>query len=59
MVMRSRTSRSVRAKANTALVGEQFTHGANATGTEVIDVIHHTFAALQPDQIFGGSNDIT
>ena len=46
------------AEADAALIGEQLADGADATGTQVIDVIDDAHAALQANEIFRRGDDV-
>ena len=48
----------MRAEADAALVGEQLADGADAAGTEVIDVVDDAVALLQADEILRGGDDV-
>ena len=45
-------------EAHAALVGQQFTHGTDAAGAEVIDIVDDALALLEADEVFGGGSDI-
>ena len=45
-------------EAHTALVGEEFAHGADAAGTEVVDVVDDAVALAELDEILGGLDDV-
>ena len=47
------------AEADAALVGEKLANGADATGTEVIDVVDYADATFQTNEIFRRSDNIT
>jgi len=41
-----------------ALVGEKLADGADAAGTEVVDIVDDALAALEADEILGGLDDV-
>src|SRR5476649_1065298 len=45
-------------EAHAALVGEQLADGADAAGTEVIDVIDYALALAETHEILGGRDDV-
>ena len=57
-VMRSLTRRSVRARADAALVGEQFADGTDAAAAEMIDIVQGAFAAAEVDEILHRGDEV-